>query len=78
MLANIYVVYCILKCICHRSYIEYHFILSHFVSYYAIYVQFQSVNFLQYICWDVNVYLSLNLDIMDAMDIVIDIVCLCV
>ena len=40
--------------------------------------QFQSVNFLQYICWDVNVHLSLNLNIMDAMDIVIDIVCLCV
>ena len=36
MLANIYVVYCILKCICQRSYIAYNFILSHYVSYYAI------------------------------------------
>ena len=40
MLVNIYVVYCILKCICHRSYIAYHFLLSHYVSYYAIYVNF--------------------------------------
>ena len=31
-----------------------------------------------YICWDVNVHLSLNLNIMDAMDFVSDIVCLCV
>ena len=31
------------------------------------------MKFLQYICWDVNVHLSLNLNIMDVMDIVIDI-----